>query len=147
MNCIYGSKNQMTIVAYIEWPDGLDVKNDVWQIIKYQVKAAKADVLVTNEMPFGSWRPVGKDFDKEQAQAWVDEHDNALESLSELNVPAIVTSRPRMVGEKLVNEAFMLEGGNYKTMHQKKHNPFVSQKSAERLRGHLSQKQQVVLIR
>lgn len=85
-------KNQMTIVAYLEWPDGLDVKDDVWHSIKSQVKAAKADVLVTNEMPFGSWRPVRKYFDKEQAQAWVDQHDRALKSLSELDVPAIVSS-------------------------------------------------------
>lgn len=113
----------MTIVAYLEWPDGLKAEGDVWQKIKSQVSAAKADVLVTNEMPFGSWRLMENEFDKELAEAWDDEHQKAMEKLSQLDVPAIISSRPRLVGERLVNEAFLLQGSDYKVLHQKHYFP------------------------
>lgn len=113
----------MTTVAFVEWPDGLKTEGAEWGNIKQQVKAAKADVLVTNEMPFGSWRPVKKTFNIDEAQTWVDEHDIALENLSKLDVPVIISSRPKIVNGKLVNEAFLLKNGNYQFIHQKHYFP------------------------
>lgn len=109
----------MTKVAYLEWPDGLKAEGAEWNNIKLQVNAANADILVTNEMPFGSWRPVEKKFNLDVAQTWVDEHDIAMEKLSQLDVAAIISSKPRLVKGKLVNEAFLLKNGDYQFIHQK----------------------------
>ena len=115
--------NKMTKVAYVEWQDGLSAKSDDWEIIVEQVKNAKADILVTNEMPFGSWRPVDHDFDLEKAKAWVNENEISLEALSSLDVKTIISSRPVIFGNKLVNEAFALVNGDYKILHHKHYFP------------------------
>ncbi len=109
----------MTKVAYVEWPDGLIHSGGEWQTIVGQVKDAKADILVTNEMPFGTWRPTLKKYDQDEALEWMEEHERAMDALSKLDVAAIISSRPIVIGDKLVNEAFALENGAYKTLHQK----------------------------
>ncbi|MDG1020602.1 MAG: carbon-nitrogen hydrolase family protein [Emcibacteraceae bacterium] len=113
----------MATVAFVEWPDGLKTEDAEWGNIQQQVKSANPDILVTNEMPFGSWRPVVEKFNLEEAQAWVEEHDIAMGKLSQLDVAAIISSRPKLVNGKLVNEVFLLEGDHYQPMHQKHYFP------------------------
>lgn len=96
----------MATVAFVEWPDGLKTEDAEWGNIQQQVKSANPDILVTNEMPFGSWRPVVEKFNLEEAQAWVEEHDIAMGKLSQLDVAAIISSRPKLVNGRLVNEVF-----------------------------------------
>ena len=113
----------MTKVAYVEWQDGLLAKGADWETIAEQVKNTKADILVTNEMPFGSWRPVDHNYDLEKATTWVNENEQSLEALSNLDVNVIISSRPIIYGDKLVNEAFSLENGEYKILHHKHYFP------------------------
>lgn len=113
----------MTKVAYVQWQDGLLAGSAEWETIAEQVEGTKADILVTNEMPFGSWRPVDHEYDLESATEWVDENERSLEALSNLDVKAIISSRPRLYGDRLVNEAFSLENGQYKILHHKHYFP------------------------
>lgn len=109
----------MTKVAYVEWPDGLTVASTEWQNIENQINAANIDILITNEMPFGAWRPIHSDYVEKQAQIWADENEAALESLTKLKVKAVISSRPIVMQGKLVNEAFALEDGKYTALHHK----------------------------
>jgi len=109
----------MTKVAYVEWSDGLGADQESWADTALSVKDSGADILVTNEMPFGAWRPTNRRFDIREASAWVREHEEALGALSDLNVPAIISSRPVLIDDRLANEAFSLVGGDYKVLHHK----------------------------
>lgn len=109
----------MKKVAYVELDDGLTVASSNWQKIKNKINESEIEILILNEMPFGSWRPVTHDFNIEAAETWVDEHENCLNELKKLNVSAVVSSRPIMTDNKLINEAFSIENGEYKTLHHK----------------------------
>ncbi|TCL62908.1 carbon-nitrogen hydrolase family protein [Rhizobium sp. BK251] len=109
----------MTKVAIVEWPDGLLPGGAEWETIRREISGAGADLLVTNEMPFGHWLPKAKGFDRDAAARWVDLHEEGLQSLKQLDVPSIISSRPVMGVERLANEAFALEGGRYTVLHHK----------------------------
>ncbi|MDG1707398.1 MAG: carbon-nitrogen hydrolase family protein [Emcibacteraceae bacterium] len=109
----------MTKAAYVEWPDGLIIGSPEWQSIENQIDGSDMDILVTNEMPFGAWRPINSDFILSDAQSWADENEAALDALAKLNVKAVISSRPIVQQGKLVNEAFALENGNYTILHHK----------------------------
>lgn len=113
----------MTKVAYVEWQDGLLAEGGQWETIIEQVENIKADILITNEMPFGCWRPVDHEYDLKMATEWVAENERALDALSNLNVNSIISSRPIICGDRLVNEAFSMENGNYKILHHKHYFP------------------------
>lgn len=113
----------MTKITFVEWPDGLKAEGEPWEAIKQLVSATKADILVTNEMPFGGWRPVGAEYDLDEAREWVAEHDRYLDAIKSLDVPAIISSRPIIFGDRLVNEAFAIENDNFQTLHHKHYFP------------------------
>ncbi|MDG1994924.1 MAG: carbon-nitrogen hydrolase family protein [Emcibacteraceae bacterium] len=113
----------MTKVAYVEWPDGLIIGSTQWQSIEADVNSSNVDILVTNEMPFGAWRPLNSEYVACEAQNWADENEAALDTLSKLNVKAVISSRPIVRQGKLVNEAFALEDKNYTALHHKHYFP------------------------
>jgi len=110
-------------IAYVQWPDGLLPEGDAWEQIRRSVSAAKADLLVTNEMPFGTWQPELPEYDAAAAQRWVELHEQALDELGRLEVGAVISSRPVPFGDWLANEAFVLEGDRYRPIHHKKFFP------------------------
>lgn len=107
-------------IAYVQWPEGLLPHGPAWEQICRSVGAAEADILVTNEMPFGSWLPEQSEYDAGAAQRWVDLHDEALRALGKLDVGAVISSRPIAFDGRLANEAFVLEDGHYRYIHHKK---------------------------
>lgn len=109
----------MTRIAIVEWPDGLLPESNEWTTIRAAVASAKADILITNEMPFGEWLPKTSPFDVDLARSWSILHEEALAELNSLEVPTIVSSRPILMDGALVNEAFLLERGTYRFLHQK----------------------------
>lgn len=113
----------MTRISFVEWSDGLLAEGAKWEEIEEHVKNSNTDILITNEMPFGAWRPVGQNFDLVQAQQWAEEHEMYLEALQNLAVNSVISSRPILVGDKLINEAFLLENNQYKVLHHKHYFP------------------------
>ncbi len=109
----------MTLVSVVEWPDGLLPTTDDWQRIKANVEETKPDILITNEMPFGHWVPTERQYDRDVAARWADTHEAALHDLATLGVAKVISSRPILSDDFLVNEAFVLEDGNYRFLHQK----------------------------
>lgn len=81
------------------------------------------DILVTNELPFGPWIAEGAAFSNKEAQLSIRGHENGLEELIALGLPAVISSRPVWNGGRPANEAFVLENGVARPLHRKQYFP------------------------
>lgn len=110
-------------VCVMEGPVDLCPGSEQWLTLAQAIKDAKPDLLVTNEMPFGSWLAADSRYDADGAMESVSLHEVGLNALRELDVPCIISSRPVMGKTRLANEAFALQGGEYRFLHQKHYFP------------------------
>ncbi|HEY3770234.1 MAG TPA: carbon-nitrogen hydrolase family protein [Candidatus Angelobacter sp.] len=110
-------------IAFVEWPEALSADNTQWSEIKSCITAARPDILLTNEMPFGPWIAEGATFSKEAAHKSIRAHEEGLAGLIDLNLPAVISSRPVWNGKRLANEAFVLENGSVRPLHRKQYFP------------------------
>jgi len=110
-------------VAFVEWPEGLSTDHPNWPELKSSISSARPDILITNELPFGPWIAESVVFSEEDARLSIQAHERGLEGLIELNVPAIISSRPIWSGKRLANEAFVLENGSVRPLHRKHYFP------------------------
>jgi len=109
----------MTACAFLEWPDGLEPSGARWSAVRSAIDSSRPDILVTNEMPFGAWLASANLLDPPAAQRSVEIHERAIDALTALGVPAVISSRPVWSGDRLLNEAFVLERGHPTTLHRK----------------------------
>ncbi|WP_283193169.1 carbon-nitrogen hydrolase family protein [Rhizobium sp. AN80A] len=109
----------MTRVSVVEWPDGLSPGSQEWDRIRAEIDHAKPELLITNEMPFGQWAPTTRTYDRDIAARWADLHETAMSDLAALGVARVLSTRPVLAQGFLVNEAFLLEEGNYRFPHHK----------------------------
>ena len=110
-------------IAFVEWPEALSTDDALWSELKNSVTAARPDILVTNELPFGSWLAEGADFSEDEAHRSIHAHVVGFESMMDLDLPAIISSRPVWNGKRLANEAFVLENGVVRPLHRKQYFP------------------------
>lgn len=110
-------------ICMMEGPVDLAPEGATWDGIADRIGELAPDLLVTNEMPFGPWLAARPEYDAALAAESVRVHQAGLEALAALNVPAIVSSRPVPVGDRLANEAFALQGGRYTRLHHKQYFP------------------------
>ena len=106
-------------VGCVQWPDGLIPNSNLWSAVAADVARAAPEILITNEMPFGPWLAASPNFDAARAKESVRIHADGLAALQALHVPIVISSRPVVAGERLANEAFILERGGYRFLHQK----------------------------
>ncbi len=110
-------------VAFVEWPENLSRDHPQWNELKSLITAAPPDILVTNELPFGPWIAQGDSFSEEEARLSISAHERGLEALIDLGLPAIISSRPVWHGNRLANEAFVLENRSVRPLHRKQYFP------------------------
>jgi N-carbamoylputrescine amidase len=110
-------------VAFVEWPEGLATGCAQWDELKNFVCAAHPDILVTNELPFGPWLAERSDFSEDEARQSIRAHESGLAGLADLKIPAIISSRPVWNGNRLANEAFVLQNGAVHPLHRKQYFP------------------------
>jgi N-carbamoylputrescine amidase len=110
-------------VGYVEWPEGLQPSGPEWTRLAEQVVNARLDLLVTNELPFGRWIAADQTFDQVTAENSVAVHEAGLTALAALPVPAVLSSRPVWAGDRLANEAFVVEHGVSRALHRKRYLP------------------------
>jgi len=110
-------------IVFVEWPDALATTDAQWDELKESLKAARADLLVTNELPFGPWLADSAVFSEEEAHLSLRAHEKGLEGLIDLAYPAVISSRPVWNGKRLANEAFVLENGAVRPLHRKQYFP------------------------
>jgi N-carbamoylputrescine amidase len=106
-------------VGFVQWPDGLMPDTDLWSAVAADVTRSAPDVLITNEMPFGQWLAASPSFDADRAKESVRIHEHSLAALQALKIPIVISSRPVIAGARLANEAFILERGRFRFLHQK----------------------------
>jgi N-carbamoylputrescine amidase len=110
-------------IAYVEWPEALSTDTAQWDELKGAVAAARPDLLVTNEMPFGPWIAESSAFSEEDANRSIQAHERGLQGLAGLQLRAIISSRPVWNGNRLANEACALENGAVRPLHRKQYFP------------------------
>jgi len=110
-------------IAFVEWPEGLSTYDTRWAELKDSVTAARPDILITNELPFGPWLADSAVFSEDEARLSLRTHDQGLEELTDLRLPAVISSRPVRSGKRLANEAFVLENGVIRPLHRKQYFP------------------------
>jgi len=115
-------------IAFVEWPEGLSTGDAQWGEMRNSVIAARPDILLTNELPFGPWLGDGATFSEDEARHSLRAHEMGLEGLIDLALPAVISSRPvwnekRWNGKRLANEAFVLENGVARPLHRKQYFP------------------------
>jgi N-carbamoylputrescine amidase len=110
-------------IAFVEWPDALLTTEARWGELKDSVDAVRADILITNELPFGPWLADSAVFSAAEANRSLRAHENGLEGLIDLALPAVISSRPVWNGKRLANEAFVLESGAVRPLHRKQYFP------------------------
>ncbi len=110
-------------IAFVEWPEGLSSSDAHWGELKALVIAAQPDILVTNELPFGPWIAESAVFSQPAAEGIIRAHEQGLAGLIDLNLPAVISSRPTWNGKRLANEAFVLEKGAVRPLHRKHYFP------------------------
>ena len=114
---------RMLRVAFVEWPEDLSTDHPQWGELKNLITIARPDILITNELPFGPWIAEGSIFVENEAHLSVRAHERGLEGLDDLNISAIISSRPVWTGNRLANEAFALENGTVRPLHRKQYFP------------------------
>jgi N-carbamoylputrescine amidase len=110
-------------IAFVEWPEGLSTEHPQWSELKSAIGAARPDLLVTNELPFGPWIAEGKRFSEDVARSSIHAHEQGLQGLIDLEIPAVISTRPVWNGKLLANEAFLLEKRNVRPLHRKQYFP------------------------
>ncbi len=110
-------------ITYLQSPEGLTPYDDQWQELAELIKQQKTNVLVTNEMPFGQWLACEKKFDAVKAKQSEALHNDGLDALRSLNINTVLSSQPLLTGDKLVNEAFVLDQKGYRRAHHKHYFP------------------------
>jgi N-carbamoylputrescine amidase len=110
-------------IAFVEWPDALFTTDAQWYELKDSVNAVRADLLITNELPFGPWLAESAVFSEDEANLSLQAHEKGVEALIDLALPAVISSRPVWNGKRLANEAFVLENGAVRPLHRKQYFP------------------------
>lgn len=110
-------------VGFVEWPEDLEPGSPEWRRIASQVTDARPDLLITNELPFGSWIADQPEFDARVAQDSVAAHARGRDALAALGIPAILSSMPVHAEGRLANEAAVIENGAARPIHRKQYFP------------------------
>ncbi len=110
-------------IAFVEWPEGLSADSPEWSQLKDSIAAARPDILVTNELPFGPWIAKKDVFSEDEARLSLRAHEQGLDALIDLDLPAVISSRPVWNGRRLANEAFVIEARAVRPVHRKQYFP------------------------
>ena len=94
-------------IAFVEWPEALSTGDTQWSELKKSLTAARPDILITNELPFGPWLADSALFSEDEAQHSIRAHQKGLEGLIDLDLSVVISSRPVWNGKRLANEAFV----------------------------------------
>jgi N-carbamoylputrescine amidase len=78
-----------------------------WELLASEVRAARPDVFLLNEMPFGRWVASAPAPDREALVESQRLHEEGMARLGELGCHTVLGSRPAFEDGRCVNEAFV----------------------------------------
>lgn len=114
-----------------QFPESADAQTEAFQDVRRAVEEAAPDLVLLGEMPFGPWVSAEETPQQALAARVVEAHERGLEQLCDWQVPAIISSAARASTtapstrhvSPLVNDAFAIEAGTPRFIHQKHHFP------------------------
>jgi N-carbamoylputrescine amidase len=110
-------------IAFVEWPEAFSTDHPRWCELKNSIVALHPDILITNELPFGPWIAESAVYSEDQARLSICAHEEGLKGLIDLDLPAVISSRPVSNGARLANEAFVLADRTVRPLHRKHYFP------------------------
>lgn len=110
-------------ITFCELPDGTTPQDANWARFSEAVAAQAPDLMVMNEIPFGSWFATTPEVDPARAVASADLHRDGVVALRALKARAVITSAPILSQGRLVNEASLIEPEGSRFIHQKHYFP------------------------
>ncbi|MCZ6546444.1 MAG: carbon-nitrogen hydrolase family protein [Chloroflexi bacterium] len=81
--------------------------SDAWRTLVAELERTRPDLLVLNELPFGSWLAAREQFDGAAWEESIEAHAAGLAALPELGVPVVVGTRPVDLEGRRCNQAFV----------------------------------------
>ncbi len=109
-------------IAFLQSPSKLQVMSGDWERLLSEIESSSPDAVLFNEMPAGSWLPTAPLWSLDVATAGIREHDRFCESITVTATPTFYT-RPEMGRSRLVNTAYVQEGGVRRRIHDKHYFP------------------------
>jgi len=106
-----------------ENPSDMIAGGEAWSSLSQRTRDLRADVLLLNEMPFGSWVAGSPDPDNEVLAESRRLHDTGLRRFDELGARYVLSTRPTEEFGVSVNEAFVWHNGNIEGVHTKQYFP------------------------
>jgi predicted amidohydrolase len=98
--------------------------DDGWTQLTDQCGKERPDLLLLNEMPFGSWVSASPDPNREELLISHNLHDHGLDHLSDFSVPVVLGTRPTFEQDRSVNQAFVWRrDGELEAVHTKQFFP------------------------
>ena len=103
--------------------DPSQLLND-WEALKTHCQNAETDMVLLPEMPFSPWLAASPNADKQAWKEACSKHDEWLERLPELEAGIVAGTRPVVLEDKALNEAFIWTGEKgYQAIHHKYYLP------------------------
>ena len=95
-----------------------------WERLIHDLAQIQPDLLVLNELPFGSWVAARPEYDPDVWHACVRAHEKGLAALHELGVPIVLGSRAVAVDGRRCNQGFIWrQDTGLQSLHTKQHLP------------------------
>lgn len=99
-------------IAVIEGPSNFVYGDPFWNRLKEEVSKNSVEILLLNELPFGSWIANEKNFKSRVFDQSCMEHQRAINGFPELLVPNIVGSSPAITSSIRLNRGFVWQTVN-----------------------------------
>ena len=90
-----------------EAPVAMTVDSSGWQDLVGQCQAVGPDLILLNEMPFGSWISTGVKRDEHVLETCRQQHRDGVEGLNSLGTYAVLGTHPRRDNGRSINEGFV----------------------------------------
>ncbi len=96
-------------LAVCEIPSGMAPRDEVWRQFASEVQKLQPDILLLNEMPFGSWLAASATKDDAALRASQRSHADGVACFPDLGVPTLLGTCPAFEQGRSVNQAFVWE--------------------------------------
>jgi len=109
-------------IAFIESPTDIEPEDAFWDRVVQFCEVHRAEALLLNEMPVGSWVAEERRYNAALAQESLASHDRLIKKLQDRPF-AVLGTRAVVDDPVLANEAFILDGNGYRPAHRKAYFP------------------------
>lgn len=111
---------RVTVCQLHDEPDAFDRD---WTALCAHAHRERSELVLLPEMPFGRWFAVTRPFDERRWRESVDAHRQWEPRIAELEVPAVIGTRPAERSGRRLNQAIVVTAGGSCPAHDKRYLP------------------------